>query len=135
MFRALALGLGLALGASAALASSPNWNEHAQTDTVVILTADEDGAARETTIWLAVLEGQGYVRGGRGAWVGNARRDPNVSLRLDGADYTLRAEPVTDAAELERVNAVFRAKYGFSDTLAGWIRGAPTVFRLLAREP
>jgi hypothetical protein len=127
----LAAGLWLALAASSALGL--DWNAHAGADTVVIVTTDEDGEARETTIWLCVSNQQGYVRGGSGQWVANALRDGAVRLRVGESELALTATKLTDAAEIERVTADFRAKYGFGDTLATLIRGEPTIFRLAPR--
>ncbi len=128
----LALALGFLLAALPSLADV-NWNAHAAADTVVVVTADEDGAARETTIWLCVLDGQGYVRGGSGQWVANSLRNGDVKLRVDGTELSLRATKVTNAGEIERVTAAFREKYGFGDVMATWIRGEPTIFRLTPR--
>jgi hypothetical protein len=110
-----------------------DWNAHAAADTVVILTAGEDGAPRETTIWLCVREGRGYVRGGDGQWIHDTLRSPDVKLRVGETELALRATKLTDSAEIEAVNAAFREKYGFSDVLASWIRGEPTIFRLTPR--
>lgn len=131
-FPSLALALALALIAGPALADL-DWNAHASADTVVIATSDEDGAARDTTIWLCVMDGQGYVRGGSGQWVANAARNGDVKLRVGGSELTLRATKLTDAGEIARVTAAFREKYGFSDTMATLIRGEPTIFRLTPR--
>jgi len=128
----LTLALLLAFAPIAALAEI-DWNAHKDVETVVIVTADADGAARETTIWLCVADGQGYVRGGSGRWVGNTARNGDVTLRVGGSELAVRATKVTDAAEIERVTAAYREKYGFSDTLATLVRGEPTIFRLAPR--
>ena len=126
------LALLLSLAPVTALADV-DWNAHKGADTVVMVNADDDGAQRETTIWLCVSDGHGYVRGGSGQWVANTLRDGNVKLRVSGTELALHATKVTDAAEIERVTAAFRVKYGFSDTLATLIRGEPTIFRLSPR--
>jgi hypothetical protein len=134
MNRVLSLGLAALLAfASVAALAEVDWNAHKDVDTVVIVTADEDGTPRETTIWLCVVNGQGYVRGGNGRWVGNAARNGDVGLRVGESELIVRATKVTDAAEIERVNAAYREKYGFGDTLSGIVRGEPTIFRLAAR--
>jgi hypothetical protein len=130
-FASLAAALLLTLAALPALGL--DWNAHADADTVVIVTTDEDGAARDTTIWLCVSNGQGYVRGGSGQWVANALRDGNVKLRVGETELTLSATKLTDPAEIARVTAGFRTKYGFGDVLAGVLRGDPTLFRLTPR--
>ena len=134
MTRCLSLALALLLAIAAAGASADvDWNAHKDADTVVIVTTDEAGAAHDTTIWLCVSNGQGYVRGGSGQWVADSLRDGNVKLRVGETELTLTATKLTDAAEIERVTAGFREKYGFGDTLSGIIRGAPTLFRLTPR--
>jgi hypothetical protein len=122
----------LGLAPWAALADV-DWNAHKSADTVVIVTTREDGAPHDTTIWLCVSNGQGYVRGGGGAWVGDSLRDGKVTLRVDDAELALTATKLTDAAEIDRVTAAFHEKYGFSDTIASIIRGSPTIFRLTPR--
>lgn len=122
----------LAVSASAVVPGI-DWPAWADARTVVVLHADEDGKRRETTIWLCVSEGRGYVRGGGGRWVGNTRRNGDVALRIGDAELAVRATALTDAAEIERVTTAFRAKYGFGDVLATLVRGRPTIFRLEAR--
>jgi hypothetical protein len=128
---ALALAL---LTALAAPALAFDWNAHAADETVSVVSHDPDGAARERTIWLLVLDGQPYVRTGTSTtWGENALRDPNLTLKVGGEALALRAERVTDAALLERITAAFREKYGFSDVLVSPLRGSPIVFRLTPR--
>jgi hypothetical protein len=131
-FLSLALALLLAVAATGASADV-DWNAHKDADTVVIVTTDEAGAAHDTTIWLCVSNGQGYVRGGSGQWVADSLRDGSVKLRVGDTELALTATKLIDAAEIERVTAAFREKYGFGDTLAGIVRGAPTLFRLTPR--
>lgn len=124
----------LAAGVAGAGSPSPvDWSKRASARTVSLLHRDEKGAARATTIWLAVSEGQGYVRGGSGRWVGHTLRDGDVAVRIGREELLVRATRVEDAAELERVRLAFRAKYGFGDVLATMVRGRPTVFRLTPR--
>lgn len=123
----------LLVGAAQASANAIDWGVHAHAGTVVILHTDEDGTARETTIWLCVSNGQGYVRGGSGRWVGNALRNGEVALRIGDVELAVRATKLGDETEIDRVTAAFRAKYGFGDVLATLVRGRPTIFRLDAR--
>ena len=131
---ALVAGFGvLAVGSASAVATGIDWSVHADAGTVVILNANEDGSRRETTIWLCVSEGQGYVRGGSGRWVGNTLRNGDVTLQVGETELAVRATKLADEPEIERVTAAFRAKYGFGDVLATLVRGNPTIFRLEAR--
>jgi hypothetical protein len=122
------------LASTPARAAAPDWNAHAGVQTVEIVTTNEDGTPRDTTIWLAVVDGQGYIRTGHTHWEGNIERNPDVVLRLDDAEYPLRAEFVQDAALRARIEQVFREKYGFSDAFIGFFRsGDPKIMHLAPR--
>lgn len=51
-----------------------------------------------------VMDGELYVNAGdtQTEWVKHIEADPNVRLRIDGVVYELRAERVTDSAEIAR---------------------------------
>jgi hypothetical protein len=126
--------LGLLATALAAGAAGPDWNAAKDVETVYIVTADEDGSSRETKIWLVVVDGQPYIRTGSTRWKDNIERNPDVALRIDEAEYPLRAEFVTDTALFARVQQAFRDKYGFSDSFVGIFRpGEVRIMRLVAR--
>jgi hypothetical protein len=123
MPRRLFLSLATAVfltAAGGARAQSPDWNAVAAEDTIEIVTHDADGALRETTVWLGVVDATGYVRTSDSRWSENIGRDPDVVVRIAGTDYPLRAESTTDPALRARVNEVFRAKYGFMDRMLSW---------------
>ena len=134
MRRTFALvALALALAAPAA-ADVPDWNAVADVGTVVIETFDEDGDARETTIWLAVVDGQGYIRTGGSTWGDNLVRKPECELEIEDEDYLMRVAFVEDDAERAVIEAAFNEKYGWSDTMIGWFRGGrPLIMRLEPR--
>jgi hypothetical protein len=121
ILHALALLIGFLLLAPSVRAQSPDWNAVAAEDVIVVLTHDVDGELRETTVWMGALDGVGYVRTSDTRWRANILRDPNVGVRVAGNEYPLRAELATDDALHARVNAVFRAKYGFTDRMLGWL--------------
>jgi hypothetical protein len=125
----LALALCAPLGAQAA---GPDWSAVAEVDEVDVLTADEDGGARDTVIWLAVLDGQGYIRTSRSTtWGGNVERQPEIALRIEGQEYALQASFVTDDALREQIVAAFRTKYGWTDGFLNFVRGSnPRIMRL-----
>jgi hypothetical protein len=127
----------VAVVASATAAAAFDWNAFADEDVVVVLTKDEDGSARETKVWLAVLDGQAYIRTGGSTWGGNITREPQIVLRIGGGDgYSdIRASVdfVKDPALRERVEEAFRKKYGAQDALVGLFRGSdPKIMRLVA---
>ncbi len=126
----LACGLLLAL-AGAARAEAADWNAMADADTVTIITTNEDGTPRETTIWLLVLDGQPYVRTGSTSWGANAERSPDVKLRVGEQEFSLTAVPVTDPALGDKLQQGFRDKYGWSDRMVGLMPGAGTKLFLL----
>jgi hypothetical protein len=110
------------------------WASVADEAVPEIVTRDPDGDLRETKLWIVVVDGAGFVRTTGTRWLGNIERDPNVVLRIGGAAHLLRAERVDDPALIARVEQAFRAKYGFSDRLTGWVLpGEPTVLRLVER--
>jgi hypothetical protein len=123
---------GLLLAAPSALAAAPDWNAVADVEEIQVLTTNEDGTSRETTIWLAVVDGQGYIRtSGSTTWGDNVERDPDIRLRIEGQEYPLYATFVTDEALREQVVQTFRAKYGWIDGFLGFFRGRePRIMRL-----
>jgi hypothetical protein len=111
-----------------------DWAAAGAERVVEIVTRNADGTSRETKIWLAVVDGQGYIRTGGTRWYGNLSRDPDVVLRVAGAEHLLRAEEVTDAQLVARVEAALRAKYGWSDRLIAPFRfGETRILRLVPR--
>ncbi len=137
-FIPFALALGLTLGlAGPASAVPPDWSAWAPLEEVEVLTTDANGELREHTIWLAVSDGTGYLRTSRrSSWGDNLERDGQLRLRGAPGELALRAQLVTDAADLERATAAFEAKYGgFMSWFSGLIRGTPRIFRLSAPGP
>jgi hypothetical protein len=130
---AIAVGFTLRLAGPAA-ATPPDWSAWAPLQEVEVITTDADGKSRQHTIWIAVTEGTGYLRTSRrSTWGDNLERDGQLHLRGAPGELFLRAQLVTDAAELERVTAAFEAKYGgFMSWFSGLIRGTPRIFRLSA---
>jgi hypothetical protein len=125
-----------ALATGTALAQAVDWQAAAPEETVVILTKEEDGAPRETTVWLVVIDGQGYVRTGDTHWHQNIVREPQIGIRIAEKEYPVRAAHVTDPALRAKVHAAMREKYGFSDTFVGWFSNeeAAQIMRLEPRE-
>ena len=126
--------LALLMAALPAAAAAPDWNALKDVETVEIVTTDEDGSSRDTTIWLAVVDGQGYIRTGNTRWGANIERNPDVTLRIEGKEHPLRVEFVSDTALRTRIEQTFRDKYGFSDSFIALFRsGDPKIMRLVAR--
>lgn len=135
MIRILVLTLAMMLSlAFAAEAQQPEWNAVADTQTVEVLTEDEDGSLRVTTVWLLVQDGEGYLRTGGTRWGDNIVRSGKLTLRIGESEYPLGVEFEEDDDRRVRITQGFREKYGWSDGLIGWIRGNhPKHMRLVAQ--
>ena len=116
-------------------AEEPDWERLREVGTVEVVTTDEDGASRETTVWIAVVDGAAYVRTGSSTWGENVVRSSELELRAAGSSQPMRVEFIEDDAVRERVSQGFRDKYGFSDRALAWIRGSrPKIMKLHPRE-
>lgn len=125
------LVLALAL-ASVSHAAAPEWSELADLETVEVISSDEDGGQRLTTVWIVVLDHQAYVRTAGTTWGDNVEREGTLRLRVPQGEYTLRAEKVLSESEKHQVVAAFREKYGTTDAVMEIFRfGETRVFRLL----
>jgi len=120
------------LGPVLASAAEPDWNSVADVQEVRVLTTNQDGTPRETTIWLAVVDGRGYIRtSGWTRWGDNVERNPEIALRIGDTGYPLRASFVEDEALRAKIVATFREKYGRLDGFLGVFRGSkPRIMRL-----
>jgi hypothetical protein len=130
---AFACAASLALAATAR-AATPDWPSVADVETIRIRTTDEDGSARERTIWLLVHDGRGYIRaGGTSQWDANVDAVPEVSVQIGDVWYDLRATRVPEGPLYDAVMDGMREKYGLSDALLSPLRflgGAPRILRL-----
>ena len=134
MKRSLAALVVVAMIALANTALAQDWQALADTETIQVVTKDEFGKPRETTVWLAVYDGHGYIRTGATRWGKEIQREPDVVVRIAGDEFPLRAAPIgAGDATFAAVTDVFRQKYGFSDAAIGVFRnlgGTPTIMRL-----
>ena len=103
----------LSFSTAVASAAELDWETANEHSVIELITVDPDGDVRETKVWMAVFDGRGYVRTNDSRWFQNIERDPDLTLRLDDGDYPIRAEVRTDPALRERVDDVFREKYGW----------------------
>lgn len=118
--------------AGVAHAAVYDWSRWADFETVEVISTDEDGGARLTTVWIVVLDHFPYVRTAGTTWGDNVEREGTLRLRSDLGELTLRAERVLDPDEVDRVVNAFREKYGTTDRVMEWFRfGERRVFRLV----
>src|SRR6266542_7011271 len=81
---------------------------------VEIETRRRSGQTVRTIIWAAVDGGRVYVRSvraGDGTWYRRIRANPAGILHAGGTAAAVRAVPVDDPAEVERVSEALRRKY------------------------
>jgi hypothetical protein len=124
----------LTLAASVGHAVEIDWQRLQDVDVVEILTHDEDGALRETSIWIVAFDGHGYVRTNDSRWLANIRRGSDVVLRVADEEFAVVAREPNDPAISERVEAGFKEKYGFIQRVMSTFRMTePTVLELTAR--
>ena len=125
----------LSLVAAPARAAEPDWEKLGDVGRITIITHDQDGDARETTIWLAVVDGQGFIRTSNTRWFANLQRNPSdVVLRIERVEYPLRVEFIENEKLRERVSAAFHAKYGWTDSLVHMTRGGrPNIMHVISR--
>ena len=118
-----------------AASNTPDWEALEDVSQIEVITHDEDGAERETTIWFATVDGEGFIRTGDSTWGQNIKRDPaDVVLRIEDVDYPMQAEFIENDSLRERVVAAFRAKYGWFDGFINFVRGKrPNIMHMLSR--
>jgi hypothetical protein len=124
--------LGFALAALVAVGIA-TWVAGELTEVAVLRTTDEDGAARETKLWVVDLDGSPWVRVARPerTWFGRLRGRPEVELVRHGVALPYRAIEIDDPAMRARVDAAFRDKYGLVDWWYGVVlRRDPRAIRL-----
>ena len=116
-----------------AAAAAADWAPFAETKTIEIETQDEDGEARETKVWIVLVDGTGYVRTNDSRWLANIRRGSAIEIRAGETTLAVSAAEVADEATRERVEQAFKAKYGAMQKLMSFFRiSEPTVLRLEA---
>lgn len=118
-----------------AVAAVTDWDAIAAEErTVDVITRDEDGDLRETTAWIAVHDGQAFVRTGDSRWGQNIVRDPDLLLRIGDDEYPVRAEFIENTDLRSEVAATFREKYGWMDAMIDVFRGDDSkVMHMLSR--
>jgi hypothetical protein len=133
----LAAVLSLVLAAPALRAASAvDWAPFARESVVEIRTRDEDGAPRDTNVWIVVLDERGYVRTNDSRWLANIRRGSAVALRAGSVEAPVVAREVADAETKARVEDAFKQKYGVLQRIMSALRWRePTVLELVAASP
>jgi len=130
--RAALFVVALLLAGAVRAAGPIDWSRYADTQTVEVVSIDEDGGSRLTTVWIVVLDNQAYLRTSGTIWGDNVEREGKLRFRDGNSEFALRAEKVLVPSEVERVVAAFREKYGTTDAVMQIVRfGETRVFRLV----
>ena len=91
------------------------WLALERSGVAVVWTRGPAGAVRATHVWTVERDGATWLEAGEpeNPWFADLRRDPQLSLELDGAKRDAVAEIVPEASPA--VRAAMRAKYGWRD--------------------
>src|SRR5688572_25892375 len=100
--------------ADRARAAEVDWQRVQDEDVIEVLTHDEDGALRETSVWIVAFDDHGYLRTNDSRWLANIRRGSSVALRIGEDEFAVTAREPDDAALTARVEEGFKQKYGFT---------------------
>ena len=115
------IALAIAVLAIAWLAALFYLGSPAVGEVVVVTTSDASGGKHQTPLWIVERDGRPWLRAGNAdsGWVARARANPRIELERNGAAIVYRARPAPEATA--EIDALMRAKYGFTDVLAGWL--------------
>jgi hypothetical protein len=113
----IAAALGCATGTTPLAEGAIDWQAADEHWSFHVVTVDADGDERVTRIWLAIVDGEGTFRTGDSRWWQNLQRDANFKVRLQGTDYPVRAEFVTEHEDKALIDDAFAEKYGWLDSI------------------
>jgi hypothetical protein len=90
---------------------------------VTLRTTDAAGAVHETRIWVVDADGHAWLRAGAptSGWLSRLRERAVVEVERAGQRASFTAVP--QPGERDRINALFRAKYGWADRYIGALFG------------
>ena len=106
-------------------------------EVVVLHSLDATGAEVTTRLWVADYDGAQWLRVGAdgSGWYSRLSATPAIEVERTGTRATYLAVPAPAASEA--VNALMQEKYGWRDSLLGWLvggRGGSIPIRLEPRE-
>ena len=127
----------LVLLPSSARAQTFDPNFAAAVGVVELITLDMDGDARETSVWIVMIDGEVYLRTNETRWLENLRRIPLATLRVGDELHHVVAKIMLDPALVEQVDQASREKYGWQEkTIHIFRTSEPTIIRLRpSRKP
>jgi hypothetical protein len=120
--------------APSARAAELDWRRFQDEDVIEVLTHDENGALRETSVWIVAFDDHGYLRTNDSRWLANIRRGSSVALRIGEEQFAVSAREPDDAALTARVEEQFKQKYGVTQRVMSFFRmREPTLLELTSR--
>ena len=107
----------------------PKATEHVKV--VELITNDDEGKERTTKLWVVLLAGEAYLRTNASNWLANLKRNPAARLRVEGTEYPVMTEVISDPMWVDRVDQASKEKYGWQETSIHLFRlWEPTIVRL-----
>jgi len=114
-----------------------DWNALDAAWSIQLVTRDEEGGARVTRAWIAVMDGSAVMRTGDTHWLHDIERDPAVCLIVEEETHPMHGEVVEDEALAARMAAVMVEKYGWQKRWLMAVRphsGSDSFIRLIPRS-
>jgi len=99
--------------------AATTWLALERSGVAVVWTRVPGGDLRATHVWTVERDGATWLEAGKpeNPWFADLRRDPHLTIELDGAKRDAVAEIVPEASPA--VRAAMRAKYGWRDA---WVQ-------------
>ncbi|WP_305782740.1 nitroreductase family deazaflavin-dependent oxidoreductase [Symbioplanes lichenis] len=100
----------------------------------ITTTGRRTGHPRRIETWRYRADGRYWLTGSPGSrdWYANLLAEPAFTLHLAGHDLPVRARPVTDPAERERIlGEIVPGQSWAREGLTAWLAGSPLVEILL----
>lgn len=92
-------------------------------EVVVLHSVDAQGEIAETRLWVVDYKGSPYLRAGQGSsgWLSRLMANPDVEVERGGEKSAYVA--VTRPELVDEINELMQAKYGWGDTIIGYMTG------------
>ncbi len=106
-------------------------------EVVSVTTWEADGTPVETRLWVVEDEGYSWLRAGvpTSSWLLRIEDNPKVHVGRGDAVLDLRAVPVRDPERRDRIHALMREKYGWTDAWISLIRDGSQSVAVRLEEP
>ena len=122
----LGLALCCVVGAAALLLASIFAVSESGTEIVTLESFEAEGTPVETRLWVVDYDGDAWLRAGRpdSAWLARMEANPEVFVTRGEERRPFLAAPTREPAARDRIHALMKEKYGWSDRWISAIRDA-----------